>query len=131
MKIRIGFVSNSSSASFVVHWRARSRGEGVDLVHALINLFGIYFPDGEAFNAEGRIDWDKVSTYDQWTKDIVEAIIEDTDVNTDGTFSTSFFTGMLNTAEDFGETAKSLVFALTVHDNEFEMIDTFVDSDNG
>ena len=38
MKIRSGFVSNSSSASFVINWRMRTFGKEVDKQEAILRL---------------------------------------------------------------------------------------------
>ena len=117
MKKRMGFVSNSSSASFVVHWRMRSLGEKVTIKKALSHLFDISSYD------EGT---DKVNWNDNWTKqykDVIEYATNMSKLNYDGSFTTLFSTVMMNTYDDFGNEAKSLILAL-VADDDFQIIDT-------
>lgn len=123
MKIRNGFVSNSSSGSFIMHWRMKTFGKKVTLQKAVGEVFGIFFKDGT-----DEMDWE--NTWNKEAKDKVEKIIKDTVDNRDGTFTSIFWTSMVNNAEDFGEAAKSLVMGVVVDsDDRFEIIDTKTEMD--
>jgi len=102
MKNRNGFVSNSSSASFVVHWRFRSFGEEVSEEDVFRSL-----------------------EIEDAAKNLVR---EKSERNGDGTFTTRFFTAMMNTYSDFGSAAGDFVLALTL-DKNFAVIDTRIDDD--
>lgn len=122
MKIRTGFVSNSSSASFVIHWRPKTMGEKVSLKEALSNIYGV---------TSYKIETDEVNWQDNWDKECqpkFEKTKEQTKDNGDGTYTTHFCTSMMNTADDFGEVAKSFVFNMMLNDN-FHIIDTKLESD--
>jgi len=123
MKIRQGFVSNSSSASFVIHWRMKTMGKDVDVKEAVIRLFDVEYCDIRT-NGEIEISDCQGKEY----KKMVERIIEDTERNFDGSFTTTFFTAMLNHFEDFGEGAKSMALALVCNPN-FGIIDKDIDNE--
>lgn len=123
MKIRNGFVSNSSSGSFILHWRARTFGEEISIVEAIGKVFCVWFnPDTK------EIRWE-----DFWNHEVkpkVEEIINATVKNVDGSFTTTFWTSMVNSPEDFGEAAKSLVMGIIANENgDFEIIDNKVQMD--
>ena len=132
MKIRMGFVSNSSSGSFIIHWRMKAFGKRVTKERAIGNLFGVCFKDNTATegsllaNTEGEIDWE--GTWNQDARSKVEDAMNKTVQNDDGSFTTTFWTSMVNSAEDFGETAKSMAIGLMA-DGMFEVIDTKQESD--
>lgn len=126
MKQRNGFVSNSSSASFIVHWRVRSMGDNYSIARALAKLFDIY----SSFE-DDKFNWEKSEWEASGWKDKIETLIEETRRNDDGTFTSSFFTSMMNSPEDFGEAAKSLVMGLVTNYDEFQIIDTKVEDEGG
>ena len=119
MKTRNGFVSNSSSASFIIHWRMRTMGEETNIQQALSNLYELYNYDEE----KKDFVWDE---YNEEFKDRFEGALKRTKQNADGSFTTDEFIGMLNDYDDFGECIQSLVFALVANDC-FEIIDARVE----
>jgi hypothetical protein len=119
MKTRNGFVSNSSSASFIIHWRMRTMGEETNIQKALSNLYELYNYDEE----KKDFVWDE---YNEEFKDRFEGVMKRTKQNADGSFTTDEFIGMLNDYDDFGKNVQSLVFALVANDC-FEIIDARVD----
>ena len=123
MKYHRGFVSNSSSASFMAHWRKRTFGKTVSIAQAVGDMFGVNFKEGT-----DEIDWE--NSWNKNDREKVESIIEKTIANADGTFTSTFWTSMMNSTDDFGDAAKSLVMGL-VAGRDFELIDSKVDSDEG
>jgi len=119
MKIRMGFVSNSSSGSFIMHWRVRTFGKKITLNKAIGNLMGVYFKRENEQETE-EIDWE--NTWNHGEKDKIDKMIENTVVNDDGTFTSAFGTSMVNNSEDFGEAAKSLVMGIVANE-DYEIID--------
>lgn len=117
MKQRNGFVSNSSSASFAIHWRMRDFG----VRHQLEDVIGKVF--GYTWKQVHEGDW-KCAREHEVLFDIVE---KHTQVNPDGTFTTEFWTSMLNNPMDFGTEAMAFVMALLVNNDKLEIIDTKTD----
>lgn len=125
MKKREGFVSNSSSTSFVVHWRMRVMGEKTNIKEALSRLYDAYIYDIE----KGDFNWDENEWSKKAFKEKFETIIENTKQVESGSFVTSAWTSMLNSYDDLGEVIQSLVFALVANEN-FEIIDSKLDCDH-
>jgi hypothetical protein len=98
-------------------------GKEVTMKRAIGNIFGVYFKEGT-----DEFDWEGT-----WNKEVqpkVEDAMAKTVQNTDGTFTTAFWTSMMNSAEDFGETAKSMVMSIVADEEDmFEMIDVKTESD--
>ncbi len=120
MKIRNGFVSNSSSASFIVNWRIKGFGAVFTLRGALSKLYDIGYDE--------ETDEYKFDKWDECHKDIIESIERWTKRNEDGTFTSEFFTSMLNSYSDFGDAAQSLLLYVMACDQS-EVIDVKVDRD--
>ena len=98
MKTRTGFVSNSSSASFVVNWEWRSSDrEGTSLSKVLSELFDIteYGFDHET----GCFEWNDMN---EEFKEVIERIENNTIERGDGSFQTEVWTSMLNSFRDLG-----------------------------
>jgi hypothetical protein len=122
MKVRNGFVSNSSSGSFILHWRVKSLGEEISTQRAVGRVFGISSLEN------GELDWS--FSLDREIKPTIDKIIEKTVQNSDGTFTTTFWTSMVNSEEDFGDEAKSFVMRIFVDsDDNFAIIDKKVEAD--
>ena len=93
MKIRNGFVSNSSSASFLILWQVDK--EFLNKEENIVEeAFGLLF-------GVGSIDW---SIYPELTQ-IYNDVAANTTVLEDGKLKTLFRTHMLNTLVDFGPSA--------------------------
>ncbi len=123
MKIRNGFVSNSSSGSFIMNWRMKTFGKEVTIRRAIGNIFGVYFKEDT-----DEFDWE--NTWNKEVKPKVEKAIDATVQNSDGSFTSTFWTSMVNSPEDFGETAKSMVIGIVAsNENMFEIIDAKTESD--
>jgi hypothetical protein len=91
MKVRTGFVSNSSSASFTLIWRVNDDDGGWTSDEAVDNL----------------LDWDSA--------EFVESIKKHTKkAESKNTFVSYFWTCMLNTESDIGADAMSLYFTLAM-----------------
>ena len=94
MKVRNGFVSNSSSASFVIIWQPRQNINSQSFREDVENLF--------RYN-------NKSNYY------ISEVMKHTNEVQKEDFYHTSFFTSMFNGIDDFGEAAKALLFATTIY----------------
>ena len=90
MKIRSGFVSNSSSASFVVIWKKHC--EDWTLQENIEDLF----------------EW--ADTSKKYIDDIIAETVETHQMH----YKTTFFTTMFNGVDDFGEAATRLVAAAAI-----------------
>jgi hypothetical protein len=76
---------------------------------------------------DGKFDWENT-----WNKDIrpiIDDIINNTVKNKNESFTTCFWTSMMNMADDFGDSAKSLAISLLT-DDDFELIDVKVEKDS-
>jgi len=124
MKIRNGFVSNSSSASFIIHWRHKGMGNKISVKEAVARIFGVdYYFD----KVTEMVDWTQA-----WNKEAEEKynnVVEYTENNNDGSYTTTFFTAMMNSADDFGDSARSMLIGL-VTNGEFQIVDTCVNKDD-
>lgn len=124
MKIRLCFVSNSSSASFVVTWKfyENSNHKNLSIKEVLLQLFQICYDKEE--------DKIKISKYETDTDrlEIIEKLEKATVGLTNNIYETNFFTGMLSYPEDFGKECQSLIFNLIMNDN-FEIVRKKVEED--
>lgn len=128
MKIRTGFVSNSSSASFIVHWRPRTFGNKVKKDKIIAVLTGVVYNFISDVNVEKEIN---EATWLKDCKNKFDEIMKNTNDNEDGTFTTTFFTCMKNSGDDFGEIAKFFAMSLLVQNDKFIIIDTRVEDEGG
>jgi len=102
MKTRVGFVSNSSSASFIVTWTC-----GVEDGESVESVVGRLLDAGDYLKAE----------QDEITKHTKLLSCDDNQ----GIFETSFFTVILNEPCNFGNAAAQLLLALEVQKHQGEM----------
>jgi len=139
MKFRTGFVSNSSSASFIVSWRCKNLDEGEGLERALGTLFDLW--DFEYNNKEHKIEWGEISKHDtgnwgskSYMKRIVTDIAEHTEDLGEGKFETVIWTSMMNDFRDFGPEIQHFLTAMAVHNatsgnRDFEILHQRVEAD--
>jgi hypothetical protein len=102
MKLRLGFVSNSSSASFLITWK----------------VFG-----DEDYSVEEAVS--SVMSYDAYEEEVKKSTIK----KDHNTFQSYFSTCMLNCPADIGNDATALYFSLAMQKNKFEIIDAILDED--
>ena len=131
MKTINGFVSNSSSASFIIKWKAKE-----NLNASLCDLFCL---DGYGYikKSNGKyknlfdtkineFKWKQTVENSKWeenyyfnyNKEDIDTIIENTRNLGDGFFETVFFTCMMNDYTDFGESCNKFVSALIFSEAE-------------
>ena len=121
MKTRKGFVSNSSSSSFIVQWKYKN--EEKDVMRALLDLFEIsYVAQGEIVDISKEIEYKKDVNDFNWKffehlKLICEEIVKHTKIKGD-IFETEFFTIMRNDVTDYGRAAMAFIMALTINNAE-------------
>jgi len=122
MKQRNGFVSNSSSSSFIIQWKCNllEDGEGVDTAMIyLFELFGTLYD--EETGKKLKENWlDNLSECDSHLKETVEEVIKNSKpIGKSGDmFETDFHTTMRNDVTDYGPAAHQLLMALTVDEIE-------------
>jgi len=133
MKIRNGFVSNSSSASFIVKWKWKGdySSEENMLAKSLLKIFSMYHKCGDVTLEElesDDFDFKKLDGIDEDGKERLEKIremIKNTE-EIDGWYVTMFWICMYNENNDFGEVAKELMFYLLISGHieySFEIIE--------
>ena len=131
MKIRNGFVSNSSAASFIIDWDCASfyrDDEKATFNEAFAKLFDLTYDD-----EKDEIVWNMKR--DEKYKKIYDFVKEITVTNSDKTFTTTFHTYMLNDLMDFGEVATCFWLALSQKNNMeqynmFKTIFTHIERNN-
>jgi hypothetical protein len=120
MKIRKGFVSNSSSASFICHWKApeiNRDGEKQTVDSALLDLFEILDMDKEVFLKEG-------------IGSVGNSLKRNTEKREDGHMVTKYDISMLNDMMDVPEPMAHLIAALKFREPMFKIIECICDSDH-
>lgn len=125
MKIRNGFVSNSSSASFIVRWKLVDSEEN-DQEKLFNEAFCALY--GPFSNDDGSPD---LETWFELKEDY-ESLKKHTKFS-NGIFETIFSTSMLNSLKDLGPTAALFNFVLEFGQkrNIIQVIDKEIDDDNG
>ena len=108
MKMRNGFVSNSSSASFIIRWRFD--GEPENEKNAFDEAFCLLFDvgHGEDYAPDFSIWKDMKEIYDELRKK--------TKYEGHGEFESAFWTCMYNDIQDFGPAAAYLNLALDINE---------------
>jgi hypothetical protein len=113
MKIRTGFVSNSSSASFIVKWCSTEKPSKRQLKKDLKKLFEYYGWHSESEDP------------------IIKEIFNKTNIQKNDTcYTTTFWTSMLNNYGDLGMDAAMFYFILSMNKGDgFEIISANVEDD--
>ena len=123
MKIRTGFVSNSSSASFIVNWRCnwmnKEDGDGLEwALYCLMDIWNKRYDD-----EENKIVWNIRDDHKDHTfwgstaemKKYIEEIIRNTEaIDDEGRYCTRIFTSMMNDYRDFGPAIQSFMMAMGI-----------------
>jgi len=104
MKTRASLVSNSSSASFVITWRCLN-------------------PEIE--NVKQSFE----KLFNNFSEEEIQELCQTTNVLRSKAYRSVFSTSMFNDYSDFGPRAAQMLMALYL-DNDFEIIDARIDSDN-
>jgi len=132
MKIRQGFVSNSSSSSFIINWKfsdpSFAEGEPNRLNFALCVLLDAHW---QYDNETGDFNFGE-NKYDEELEKNIQEIIENTKETSPGCFRSNFFTCMRNDASDYGDACMLLNTALLEEkatEQRFEIINIEIDSD--
>jgi hypothetical protein len=114
MKVRAGFVSNSSSANFIVTWTC-----GADAGESIESVVRRLFDDEDHMKPER----------DEIVKNTKMIAFDDNQ----GIFETNFFTCMLNSPCSLGDAAAQLLLALEIQKHQGEMgvakLKTVLDAD--
>ena len=132
MKIRNGFISNSSSASFVVVWRCSKIKKGDSAIEALSILFDMDISQGLTYR-DGILSFINKCSQKNLQSNI-NKILKNTIKVGEEVFKSSFFTCMHNSHDDFGEACQFLLMFLICENawrpgGSFELLDTMVEED--
>jgi hypothetical protein len=121
MKVRTGFVSNSSSASFIIKWKFNT-SDANELPEnekafdeAFRVLFDIYSNDDGSLNLHDMNE--------------IYAELKTSTTYKDGKFETIFWTSMYNDVKDFGTTAAYFNLAIDIHEGGIKLISRHVENE--
>jgi hypothetical protein len=135
MKIRIGFISNSSSASFIIDWQIDPKEcKADDNKERIARAVLTAMDEGGIIDADLKKIMDSdVKELDDWAsgyyKKFKNVINRTREINEEeGLYSTEFFTIMYNCATDFCGDAGNLLTCLEIS-SVAKKIDARVESD--
>jgi len=125
MKIKDGFISNSSSASFVIRWRCHSNYDPMNVGYAaclLLDAMYLYDVDTDKVREDPERHYEDVQNVVKW-------IVDNTKVVKDNVFETSDYTTMMNSVMDFASEVRTMAFALMNDTRNFEVLYNNIESD--